>query len=145
MKLAAVLLFAVLSSCAYLTKDLKDQEVAVTDFTVTDVSVEDVAIDLHLKVKNPNPVALKVDQISYALTFSGKSVTEGVFDKGVNIPASGENSILIPLRFKYGSLGNILSSLLKNTYTKDYELSGTAKIGIFSIPFRKKGEVNFNK
>ena len=145
MKLVAVLLFAVLSSCAYLTQDLKDPEVAVTDFTVTDVSVEEVAIDLHLNVKNSNPVALKVDQISYALNFSGKSVTEGIFDKGVNIPAAGENTVLIPLRFKYSSLGNILSSLLKNTYTKDYELSGTAKIGIFSIPFRKKGEVNFNK
>ena len=147
MKLAGLLLFFVLSSCAVMNQglSLKDPEVVVTDFAVTDVSVEDVAVNLLLNIKNPNQVALKLDEVSYALDFSGNSVTEGVFDKGINIPASGEGNLVIPLRFKYGSINNILSSIMKNTYSKEYELTGTAKFGIFKVPFRKKGEVNFTK
>lgn len=146
-KLISVLLVTMLSSCALLNQsmNLKDPEVAVTDFAVTDVTMEDVAVNLLLNIKNPNQVALKLDQISYALNFSGNMVTEGIIDKGLTVPAVGEGNITIPLKFKYGSLGNVLSSIMKNTYSKDYELSGTAKFGLFSIPFRKKGEVQFNK
>lgn len=147
MKLLSVLFFLLSSSCAMLNQgmNLKDPEVNVTDFSVTDVTMEDVAVNLLLNVKNPNAVALKLDQISYALNFSGNQVTEGIIDKGLNIPAAGEGNVVIPLKFKYGSFGNVLSSIMKNTYSKDYELIGSAKFGLFSIPFRKKGEVQFNK
>lgn len=147
MKYLGLLLILMLSSCAYMNQglNLKDPEVVVTDFNVTDVGVEDVAVNLLLNIKNPNQVALKLDEVSYALNFSGNSVTEGVFNKGINIPAAGEGKLVIPLKFKYGSVGNILSSIMKNTYSKDYELNGTAKFGIFSIPFRKTGEVQFTK
>ena len=143
--LGAVVLALLLSSCATLTQSLKDPEVKIVDFNVTDVGVEDVAVNVMMNIKNPNNVALKLDQITYSLNFSGNNVTEGVVNKGLEVPASGENTISIPLKFKYGSIGNILSSLMKNTYTKDYELHGTAKMGMFSIPFSKKGEVEFNK
>lgn len=144
-KLIALLFLALLTSCAVMNQQLKNPEVTVTDFNVTDVSVEEVAVNLHLNVKNPNPVALKANRINYALSFSGNNVTEGVFDQGINVPASGENTLMIPLKFKYSSLGNLLSSLLKNTYTKDYELTGSADFGFFSIPFKKTGQVEFNK
>jgi LEA14-like dessication related protein len=146
-KFVTLFLLAVLSSCAVVNQglNLKDPEVVVTDFAVTDVSVEDVAVNLLLNIKNPNQVALKLDEVSYALDFSGNSVTEGVFDKGINIPAAGEGNLVIPLKFKYGSLNNILSSIMKNTYSKEYELTGSAKFGVFRIPFRKKGEVQFTK
>lgn len=144
--LLAVTAAIVLSSCSSLTKDLlKDPEVKVTDFKVTNVTLEDVAISVQMNIKNPNPIPLKLDQVTYALKFSGEQVTEGVFDQGVNIPASGENSVTVPLKFKYSSVGNLISSLFKNTFTKEYELNGAAKLGIFSIPFNQKGEVKFNK
>ncbi len=147
MKILILVLALILSSCSTLEKSmhLKDPEVVVTDFAVTDVTMEDVAVNLLLNIKNPNNVALKLDQISYALNFSGNPVTTGIMDKGLNIPAAGEGNLIIPLKFKHSSLGNVLSSIMKNTYSKDYELNGTAKIGIFSIPFSKKGEVQFNK
>ncbi len=134
------------SGCSSLTKDLlKDPEVKVTDFQVTGVSLEDVSVNLLLNVKNPNPIPVKLDQVQYTLNFSGEKVTEGSLDKGLDIPASGENTVSMPLKFKYSSVGNIISSLLKNTFTKEYELNGTAKMGIFNVPFSKKGEVKFTK
>lgn len=117
----------------------------MTDFQVTNVTLEDVAISVKMNIKNPNPLPLKLDQVTYALKFSGEQVTEGTFDQGVNIPASGENDVTVPFKFKYSSVGNLISSLLKNTFTKEYEINGSAKLGIFSIPFSQKGEVKFHQ
>jgi LEA14-like dessication related protein len=136
----------VLSSCAYLTQDLlKDPEVNVIDFKVTNVTLEDVSVAVKMNIKNPNAIPLKLDEVSYSLKFSGNNVTEGNFKDGVNIPASGQNDVTVPVKFKYSSVSNVISSLLNNTFSKDYELTGTAKLGIFSIPFNKKGEVKFTK
>lgn len=142
----ALTLSLLLSSCAYLTKDLlKDPEVNVIDFKVTNVTLEDVSVAVKMNIKNPNAIPLKLDEVSYALKFSGNDVTEGNFKDGVSIPASGQNDVTVPLKFKYSSVGSVISSLFKNTFTKEYEIAGTAKLGIFSIPFNKKGEVKFTK
>lgn len=148
MKIFLAFLTAVLAltSCSSLTKEiLKDPEVKVIDFKVTNVTLEDVAIAVQMNIKNPNPVPLKLDEVTYSLKFSGEKVTEGIFEDGVNVPASGENNVTVPFKFKYSSLGNLVTSLFNNTFTREYELDGSAKLGIFSVPFNQKGEVRFNK
>jgi LEA14-like dessication related protein len=135
-----------LSGCAQLTKELlKDPEVKILDFSVSNITAESVSVNLKLNVNNPNPIPLKLGQVGYNLKLSGQQVTEGVFDKGIDIPASGANDVVIPLTFKYNAVESLVNSFLKKTLTKDYELSGTAKMGFFSIPFNKKGEINFKK
>lgn len=142
----SAVLVLMLASCSSLTKDLlKDPEVKVLDFKVTNVTLEDVSVAVQMNIKNPNPIPLKLDAVNYSLKFSGEKVTEGVFDDGVNVPASGENNVTVPFRFKYSSLGSLVTSLLNNTFTREYELDGSAKLGIFSVPFKQKGEVKFNK
>jgi LEA14-like dessication related protein len=141
--LAAVLFF---SGCAQLSKDLlKDPEVKILDLTVSNISAQSISVNVKLNVNNPNPVPLALSQIGYNLKFSGFQVTEGVFDKGIDIPANGANDVVIPLTFKYNTLEGLVSSFLKKTITKDYELTGSAKVGFFSIPFSSKGEINLKK
>ena len=53
--------------------------------------------------------------------------------------------VTVPLKFKFNSVGNLLSGLINRSLKKDYELTGSAKMGFFSIPFNKKGEVNLAK
>jgi LEA14-like dessication related protein len=150
MKILNLFIFVVstvfLFSCASLTEGLlKDPEVKVVDFTLQDISIEDVALNLKVNVNNPNPIPLNLDQINYELKFSGEKVTEGIFSKGISIPASGSNEVMIPLKFKYSSVGNILAGIFKNSYSREYELSGSAKLGIISVPFTKKGELSLRK
>jgi LEA14-like dessication related protein len=151
-KMSRALIFFVLSavffytSCSSVGRQLvKDPEVKVVNFNITDISLQDISLDIVMNVKNPNPMPIKLDQISYNLKFSGEQVTEGVLSQGVNIPASGQSDVTVPLKFKYSSLGNLVTSLFKNTFKREYELEGRAKLGLFSIPFSKKGEVQFNK
>lgn len=147
MKFIFLLFFTLqLSACAYLTRDLlKDPEVNLVDFAVTGLSLEDVSVEFKMNVKNPNPLPLNLDELVYSINFSGQNVTSGVFTQGVSIPALGENTLVVPLKFKYSSVGNLVTSLLKNTFKKEYEISGTAKLGLFSIPYNKSGVVSFNK
>ena len=134
------------TSCAELTKSLiKDPEVKVVDFKLADLTQEGVAVVLNLNIKNPNPIPINLDSVNYSLLVSGEKVTEGVFDKGIQIPASGEGQLAVPLKFQFKSVGNLLSGLINRSFVKDYELTGSAKLGIFSIPFTKKGEINLNK
>ena len=134
-----------MSACSSLGPILKDPEVKVTDLKLLGVTAQGVDIDVGLNVKNPNPLPLNLDSVDYALSLSGEKVTEGTFDKGIKIPANGEGVVRIPLKFQFKSVGNLLSGLFNRSFKKDYELAGSVKLGIFSIPFVKKGEIDLNK
>lgn len=146
MKISMVLALLALSSCAGLTGSLlKDPEVNISNFKLTDITAKDVSIDLVLDVNNPNPIPLNLDSVDYSLNLSGEKVTEGTMSKGVSIPASGKGQVTVPLKFAYNSVGSLLSGIMNRNFKKEYELTGTAKVGLFSIPFTKKGEVNLTK
>lgn len=139
-----IFVVTVMVSCSSLTKNLlKDPEVSVVGLNVSEVTGQDALVNVKLNVKNPNPVPLRLGTVTYALTVSGQDVTEGVFKNGIDIPSQGENVVVIPLRFKYNTVGNLVSGILKGTLTKEYELKGSAQMGLFSIPFTQKGELEF--
>ncbi len=128
-------------SCAHLTKNLKDPEIKFVDLSVSDFSADTVALDLKLNVKNPNDVDLEVNKITYGLLVSGKPATEGVFAKGTKIRAKGQADLVIPLKFKYATLGDILKSLVSQNLNKEYQLNGAVDLGFVSIPFTKTGAI----
>ena len=135
-----------MSACSSLSKGLlKDPEVKVSDFKLVGIDSKGVHIDLGLNIKNPNALPLNLDEIEYALKVSGEQVTKGVFEKGISIPANGAGAVKVPLHFQFQSVGNLLSGIINRSFKKDYELNGTVKLGIFSIPFAQKGEIDINK
>lgn len=135
-----------LSACGTIgEKLLKDPEVEVVGLGVDDVSASEVSVRLKLNVKNPNGIPLKVGRVTYALNFAGDKVTEGEVKEGVSVPANGSNTVELPLKFAYNSVGNVLKGLFTQKFSKTYELKGTAQVGMFAIPFSKKGEVDLSK
>lgn len=124
---------------------LKNPEVQLSQVEVTGISLKDISMNLKLKVNNPNPIPLSLDKVSYSVQFSGQKVTEGTFDKGIQIPAAGEGELIVPLKFEYNSLGSLVDGFLQKSLTKEYEVAGAATLGIFSIPFSKKGEITLDK
>ena len=137
---------AMICSCASLTKEfLKDPDVQVTNVEVAQVNLQDLTLLVKMKIKNPNAMALSLGKVTYALQFSGQKVTEGFFDKGVEIPAAGEGEVILPLKFSYNSVNSLIEGFMKKSLTKEYELNGTAQFGLFSIPFRQKGELKIEK
>ena len=143
---ALVLTFGLLTGCESLTKSfLQDPEVTVMGVDVTDISLSDISLLVNMNVKNPNSIPLKLDRVTYQFNLSGNTVTEGTMTDGLQVPAAGENNLKLPLKFKFSSVSGILQGLMKNSFTKEYELKGSAQLGIFSIPFSKRGEVQLKK
>lgn len=137
------LVFAI-SGCASLTgKILKDPEVFLNGVEVTDFSVKSISLNLRLIVRNPNSIPLKLNQINYSLKVANQLVSEGLFENGINVPAQGEGEVVVPLKLKFQTLGAIFDGLVSRSLNRDYEVKGSANIGIFSIPFSKKGEIKF--
>lgn len=131
-------------SCSSFEK-LKDPEVKVTGVNVTDVGAQDLSVDLKLNIKNPNARTFSIGKIVYGLSLSGQAVTEGTYDKGIELPAEGATDVTVPLKFKYASLNAIVNNFLNKTLTKDYILTGTVDFGPLSIPFNQKGTLKLGK
>jgi LEA14-like dessication related protein len=134
------------TSCAQLTQSLlKDPEVKFLNTEVAKVTAEDISLNIKLNISNPNAVPLNVGKIKYQFSFSESSVTEGVFDKGINVPATGNSDVVVPLTVKFNSIGNLIQKFLKKTVTEDYQIKGTVDLGFISIPFSKQGKIDIKK
>ena len=140
------LVIGFLTGCESLTKSfLKDPEVTVLNVDVTDITLSEIMLSVNLNVKNPNSIPLRLDRVTYQFNISGDTVTEGTMTEGLQVPAAGENNLRLPLKFKFSTVAGILQGLMQNSLTKEYELKGSAQLGIFSIPFSKRGEVQLKK
>ncbi|MBC7743049.1 MAG: LEA type 2 family protein [Bdellovibrionaceae bacterium] len=137
--LVCLLLSNFLFSCASV---MKDPQVNITNVDVADVTAKDITLNLKLNIINPNGIPINLKKVNYALQMSGKKIAEGVLNQGVNVPAKGQADVVVPVKFKFNTLDSLVSGLLKKTISKDYELTGTADLGIISIPFTKKGELD---
>lgn len=141
-----VLVLGFLTGCESLTKSfLKDPEVTVLNVDVTDITLSEISLSVNMNVKNPNSIPLKLDRVTYQFNVSGNTVTEGSMTEGLQVPAAGENNLRLPLKFKFSTVSGILQGLMQKSLTKDYELKGSAQLGIFSIPFSKRGEIQLKK
>lgn len=146
LKVLFLILSAALFSCSSLTKNfLKDPEVKVLDLAITNISPQDISVDAKLNINNPNPIPIHISKITYGLNFSGQNVTEGIFDEGVQVPSQGAADVIIPLKFKYSAINSLIEGFMKKNLSKDYELTGAVDMGLFSIPFNKKGQIDLKK
>ncbi|MBC7754331.1 MAG: LEA type 2 family protein [Moraxellaceae bacterium] len=133
--------FSTLVGCALLTQNLKDPEVKFLDLLISQISADTVDLDLKLNVKNPNDVDIKVSKITYGLTLAGQPMTNGIFAKEARVGAHENLEVIVPLKFKYSTIANIVTSLLNRNLSKTYELKGAVDLGWLSIPFTQKGEI----
>lgn len=101
-------------------------------------------IAVALEIQNPNSVALEVDAIDYELEVEGKALAKGKIDKPSSVPANGKAILEVPVRVKYGDLFASALAFLQPGARK-YKIKGSAKLGLFRIPFEKAGEVTLGK
>lgn len=109
------------------------------------VQVRDAVADgatavIALDVENPNGVSLTVDRMTYALELGGKPVAQAEVKEFATLKAREISRVEIPVPFKYGAIFSSVLDLLRNG-TAAYEVTGEARIGIFTLPFQHVGDV----
>ena len=132
------------SACSGLHKDLIEPKVNLQNVQVTDPTFSEATLVFHFQVENPNTVPLEVDKVNYNLKLNGKAFTSGVLDQGLKVDSKSSAVIPLPVRVKYADLASSITTLLSQGSTP-YELDGSVKVGWFSVPFKKDGEVKLQE
>lgn len=140
-KLVALLVVAfLLSSCAALKKHVSKPSVAYQDYKLTNVSLQDASVNFYLQLNNPNPVAIPVKNISYAIRLHNRDLLQGKIQPNTRIPANGSTQITIPAKFNYQDVIGGVQALLKQ-HAIQYDLKGDIDLGLLKIPYHTSGEI----
>lgn len=132
-----------LAYCTMIPKNLADPKVDLTSVNVEKASFTDATLIFNFQVFNPNQIALEVDQIDYNLKVNGKPFTQGTLEKGLQVGANSTVSVPLPVAIRYTDLTSSLTSFLSQGVTP-YEIGGSVKLGLLSVPFSKSGELKLS-
>lgn len=116
-------------------------QVELQAIEIEEPSFTAATIVANLRVTNPNPVSVKLDEMKYTFSLNGKELASGVQDKDLRLNASGVSTIKIPLRFHYSDIFSSISQALRKGST-DYQLKGEMKASGHKVPFKYDGKIN---
>jgi len=145
MKLMMSLFFSLFfSACLSIPKNLIEPKVELQSVQVQDPTFSDATLVFQFQVENPNTVPLEVDSLNYNLQLNGKQFTEGSVSEGLKVGSQSTATLPLPIRVKYSDLAGSISSFLSQGSTP-YQVQGAVRMGLFSIPFQKEGEVKLQQ
>lgn len=116
-------------------------EIELVQIKVNTLTIGGAELEFAMKVLNNNRFALMVDKISYALSFAGFKVKEGMIAGDKNVDKQGEKAFSIPLLLDFFEIGKEVYDVLNQTSTQ-CRLSGVIEVqtvwGRLTIPFENE-------
>ncbi len=146
-RIFVVSLMAISAACSTILFDIQQPEITVSSFRALPSHGTSLEFEIMLHIKNPNPVSLKLDGISYAASIEGHRIITGTADALGSVEAYGEGEYPILARANLVSSAALLVDLVR--HPKDlvtYEFDATIDIGGFmpDIHIRKRGELSMS-
>jgi LEA14-like dessication related protein len=123
-----------LAACAMLNQAIKEPTISFLDLTRGDFL-------FNFEVHNPNPLGLKLSRMSWGLTINQKQVAKSSHEKDLHLPARGTAIMSLPVSVRYLELFKNAADFLA-AKSIAYELLGSARVGPFTIPYRKSGTLD---
>jgi len=142
--LISLILPCFLYGCAILREAIQKPTVEFQDFSITNIDFAEVGTMFDFKVKNPNPVGVKLGGFDYRFIIEGNQFLSGNNPKEVLLKSGGESIISIPISIKYLDVYKTASAL-KGNDNIPYQLAGdiyfNTPIGRLQVPFSKRGNL----
>jgi LEA14-like dessication related protein len=141
--LAAVLMVAALTGCAYAR--LEKPKLEVVDVQLLKGDLLQQQLKVRMRVRNPNDRQLPVAGITYELAVAGESFAHGESERDFMVPALGS------AEFDVNVTANAATALLRilaggrRLDSVDYRLTGKVALSsgmLRSIAFDEKGKIN---
>ncbi len=133
------------SGCSTLMASVEPPQLALSNVQMLQSSLLEQRYRLTLRVNNPNPVALPISGMSYAVKFAGVDFASGVTPNAFRIPARGEHLVDIDVSTNLLRTAQQLVTVLRGDPDAiDYELSGSVDVDlplVGAVPFSKSGTV----
>jgi LEA14-like dessication related protein len=113
---------------------------AVEGMSVRGAGLSDVALDLRLRVKNPNAFPIPAGRLDYALSLGGAEVARASDAALGKIAAGGSTVVTIPVRVDLVRAGRVASALLAGGEVP-VGLAGTANVAGIAVPLDVRASV----
>lgn len=138
---ALILLFA--GACTLLSKP-QPPEVKLSEVRVDSVNLTGARLIFSIDAYNPNPDTLTVDSVKYDLELNHKGVAKGEVTKPTELKGKTRALVDIPVDVEFAKVFDSLTVALQMPKS-EYRIFGTAKLGLFSVPFDEKGTFEWQK
>lgn len=146
-RISIVLLMAMSAACATILFDIQQPEITVSSFRLLPSQGTALDFEIMLHIKNPNPVTLKLNGISYSASIEGHRIITGTADALGSVEANGEGEYPILARANLVSSAALLVDLVGNPKEPvSYEFDATIDIGglMPDIRIRKQGVLSMS-
>ncbi len=113
---------------------------ALDGLAIRSVSLTQVAMDVKMRVKNPNAFPIPAGKLDYALALAGATVARGDDRALAGVPGASSAVVTIPLTFSVIEAGRAATDLARGSPV-DVNLRGTADVGGLPIPLDLGGRM----
>jgi LEA14-like dessication related protein len=134
-----------LSGCRSLAKAaFIPPEVAVADTKVRNISLRGGALDVVLRVENPNDFRLDVSGVRYVVWVDSTQVATGTVERLVTLPPRSATTVEVPVEFVLDALRVVMVRFV-STGSVPYRVTGefqyVTPFGRITRPFESGGTV----
>ena len=116
--------------------------VALRDVRLSGVGLTGGAMEIALRVYNPNIYPLEDPRVTYRVIVGDNQLATGVYDAEVDVPAEDSVLVRVPASFTFGGAGGAGRALL-NTGSVNYRVLGRiyadTPYGRLSAPYDRAG------
>lgn len=120
---------------------LEKPKVDFHSVSVRDANKDGATAVIALDVNNPNSISLTVDQLDYALSIGGREVAKAEVANIAKLAPDATTRVEIPVPFKYNEIFSSVLELISRG-TAAYKVTGSARVGLFTLPFDHGGDLN---
>ncbi len=138
------LLLSACSNAAGLANLIQAPRVSVQDVLLQDVSMTQGTALLRLNVTNPNPVAIPLRGVEYALRLNGRTVANGEQAQSLTLRPNQPVALDIPVRVGFQELIGLLPGVV-GLGSVNYDLQGAVSLPMLKVPFSRSGTVGMNR
>lgn len=103
-------------------------------------SETEVQVVYHLGVVNPNPFAVSMQGLDYAITLAGKEVAKGTIGAGEKVAPASTGVFDVTAMVNEGTHGSEVKKVIKGLVLP-YTLEGTLRAALYTETLAAKGEV----
>jgi LEA14-like dessication related protein len=142
---ASILIIPVIFLASCSLTNPKAPEINLINLSVSEVTLSHLNLSAGLRVYNPNPIAIDVEEVEYDLSINGIKVSEGGNTEGVRIDSTGHEDINIRISTAYWEIARILNSIQTGEEV-NFVFSGLVKVGGLGVvkktfPFKREGRL----
>jgi LEA14-like dessication related protein len=132
--------FLMMVGCAGLGEIVQEPQLHFKKVTPSAFSLAGARFNFDFEVHNPNPLGLRLSQVSYHLALNRHPLASGTLNEGIALPARGSAPLTLPLSLNFKDL-LAAAAALGNATTLPYRLSGKVFVGPLALPYDVEGDL----